>query len=144
MIKISWKVYIDHTEAVEAKTILHNKIEMKMETTMEQTIAVGYTEETVKVSLLKRFMNWCKEQDYNRMLWVGIALTAHGCIITPITAMFVYLGGNNMLLFTLVIAMMGATLVTNLAAMPTKITLPVFISSVLIDLVIIISCLFMM
>lgn len=115
-----------------------------METTMEQTIAVSYTKEAAKVSLLKRFMNWCNEQDHNRMLWVGIALTAHGCIITPITAMFVYLGGTNMFLFTLVIAMMGVTLVTNLAAMPTKITLPVFISSTVIDIAIIISCLFMM
>jgi hypothetical protein len=35
---------------------------------------------------------------------------------------------------------MGITLVTNLAAMPTKITIPVFFLSVLVDLVIIASC----
>jgi hypothetical protein len=35
---------------------------------------------------------------------------------------------------------MGACLVVNLAALPTKITIPVFFISVLIDLVIIISC----
>jgi len=111
---------------------------------MNQAVAISYAKGTAKASLLKRFINWCEGQDHNRMLWIGIALTAHGCIITPITAMFVYLAGTNMFLFSLAIASMGATLVTNLAAVPTKITLPVFIFSVLIDLVIIISCLFMM
>jgi hypothetical protein len=36
---------------------------------------------------------------------------------------------------------MGMTVITNLAAMPTRITIPVFFFSVLLDLVIIITCL---
>lgn len=72
-------------------------------------------------------------------MWLGIALSAHGCIITPLTIMAVLLAGTNMFLFILAIVAMGATLVTNLAALPTKITLPVFFLSILIDLAIIFS-----
>jgi len=73
-------------------------------------------------------------------MWLGVALSAHGCIITPLTIMAVLLAGTNMFLFILAIVAMGATLVTNLAALPTKITLPVFFLSILIDLAIIFSC----
>ena len=51
--------------------------------------------------------------------------------------------GNNLYLFVLAIAAMGMTLVTNLAALPTKITIPVFVLSILIDLAIVISCVFL-
>lgn len=112
-----------------------------METTFNQTVPAAYAEES-KISLLKKIMNWCKNQDKNRLLWLGIALTAHGCIITPITIMAVLFAGNNIFLFVLALVAMGATLVTNLAAMPTKITIPVFILSTLIDIVIILSCAF--
>jgi hypothetical protein len=52
----------------------------------------------------------------------------------------VVLAGNHFIFWPFVIGAMGATLLVNLAAMPTKITIPVFFFSVLIDLVIIISC----
>ena len=35
---------------------------------------------------------------------------------------------------------MGMTVITNLTAMPTRITIPVFFFSVLLDLVIIVTC----
>ena len=76
------------------------------------------------------------------MLWLGIALSAHGCIITPLTIMAVLLAGTNLFLFILALAAMGATLVTNLAAMPTKVTLPVFVLSMIVDVAIIFSCVF--
>lgn len=85
-------------------------------------------------------MQWCDGQQKNRLLWLGVALAAHGCILTPITIMAVLLAGTNLFLFILALVAMGLSLVTNLAAMPTRITIPVFIFSVLIDLAIIISC----
>ena len=75
------------------------------------------------------------------MLWLGIALTGHGSILTPLTVMAVLLAGTNLYLFILAIVAMGMSLVTNLAAMPTKITIPVFILSILIDIAIVISSL---
>ena len=85
-------------------------------------------------------MNWCKNQQENRMLWVGIILTGHGCILTPITIMAVLLAGNSLTLFMLGVVAMMATLVTNLAAMPTKVTIPIFILSLIIDIAVLIIC----
>jgi hypothetical protein len=52
----------------------------------------------------------------------------------------VVLAGNHFIFWPFVIGAMASTLLVNLAAMPTKITIPVFLFSVLVDLVIIISC----
>lgn len=109
-------------------------------TTLNQTIAATYTEKEPSVSVLKKFINWCKEQDENRFMWVGIVLAGHGCILTPLTVMAVLLAGTNMVLFMLAIVSMGMAVVTNLAAMPTKITIPVFVFSILIDIAIVIAC----
>jgi hypothetical protein len=76
-------------------------------------------------------------QEKNRLLWLGLILALHGCIITPLTVMAVLLEGTNLALFVLAIVAMGLSLVTNLAAMPTKITIPVFALSIMIDLVVV-------
>lgn len=109
-------------------------------TTLNQTISTTYTERTTSLSLPGKFFAWCKGQQENRLLWLGIVLAGHGCILTPLTVMAVLLAGTNIALFVLTIVAMGMSLVTNLAAMPTKITIPVFVLSVLIDIAIIISC----
>lgn len=90
-----------------------------------------------RVSLLSRFMTWSNAQQSNRLLWLGVILSFHGCILTPLTVMAVLLAGTNLTLFVVAIVAMGMSLVTNLAAMPTKITLPVFALSILIDLIVI-------
>jgi hypothetical protein len=123
------------------REICGNKTEIKMATTtMNQAISATYTQNTSSTSFVRKFFAWCKGQDENRFLWLGIVLAGHGCILTPLTVMAVLLAGTNMLLFVLAIVSMGMSLVTNLAAMPTKITIPVFALSVLIDIAIIISC----
>ena len=120
---------------------LYLKIEMKMATTtLNQTISTAYTHQHSATSIYTRFMSWCKAQEGNRLLWLGVALAAHGCILTPITVMAVLLSGTNLALFILAIVAMGMSLVTNLAAMPTKVTIPVFFLSILIDIAIVISC----
>jgi hypothetical protein len=111
-----------------------------MSTTLHQSFTTSYTEQQSKISVFKKFMNWCEGQQRNRLLWLGVSLTAHGCILTPITIMAVLLAGTNLVLFVLALVAMGVSLVTNLAALPTKITIPVFIFSILIDIVIILSC----
>lgn len=89
------------------------------------------------VSLVSRFFNWCRLQEGNRLLWLGLILVFHGCILTPLTVMAVLLAGTNLTLFIVSIVAMGMSLVTNLAAMPTKITIPVFVLSILIDVIIV-------
>ena len=89
------------------------------------------------LSLLSRFLTWCRSQEPNRLLWLGVILTFHGCVLTPLTVMAVLLAGTNLTLFILAIVAMGMSLVTNLAAMPTRVTLPVFALSIVMDLVIV-------
>jgi hypothetical protein len=111
-----------------------------MSTTLNQSFTSSYTEQQSKTSVFKKFMNWCEGQQKNRLLWLGVSLTAHGCILTPITIMAVLLAGTNLVLFVLALVAMGVSLVTNLAALPTKITIPVFVFSIVLDIVIILSC----
>lgn len=86
-------------------------------------------------------MNWCEGQQPNRLLWLGVALAGHGCILTPITVLAVLLAGANFFLFMLAMVAMGIALITNLAALPTKYTIPAFLLSIVIDIVIVIATL---
>jgi len=89
--------------------------------------------------LYTRFLNWSKGQEKNRFLWLGIALTGHGCFLTPLTIYAILLSGMPFTYFIVALAAMALALVTNLAALPTKITIPAFLLSLAIDLCIIIA-----
>ncbi len=110
-----------------------------METTVKHLYA--HQMHTTKVSAWKKFIDWCIGQEKYRIGWLAVALTLHGCVLTIFTMFAVILAGNHFIFWPFIIGGMGITLVVNLAAMPTKITIPVFFFSVLMDLVIIISCL---
>lgn len=115
---------------------------MKMQTTLHPTINATYTGVSVKSTLWARFMSYCKSQEHNRLMWLGIILAAHGCALTPITVMATLFAGPNFILFMTAIIAMAIALVTNLAAMPTKITIPAFVLSILIDIAIVVSCVY--
>jgi hypothetical protein len=117
--------------------------ETTMQTTLNQTINATYTAGHSRSSLVTRFMNYCNEQEANRLFWLGIILAVHGCVLTPITIMATLFAGPNFFLFMVGMAAMGLALVTNLAAMPTKVTIPAFAISVIIDIAIIVSCVLM-
>lgn len=88
-------------------------------------------------SILSRFFRWSKDQQPNQFLWLGVALLGHGCIITPLTIFFVYLAGMNFILFAVALSAMTAALIVNLSAMPTRITIPVLLASVVTDILVI-------
>lgn len=111
-----------------------------MQTTLQHSIATTYTEKASKTGIWKRFINWCDSQEKYRFGWLGAAIAGHGCIATPITLFAVIMSGNLFVFWILAIVAMGASLITNLAALPTKITLPIFFFSLLIDIAIIIAC----
>jgi hypothetical protein len=91
-------------------------------------------------SLVSRFLNWSESQEKYRFGWLAAIIASHGCLITPVTLFFVMTTGNNLVLWAFVIASMGMVLVTNLAALPAKITIPVFFLSVLINMIVILNC----
>lgn len=125
----------------DKKTFVPTQIETKMATTtFDQTITTTYANSRTNRSVFAKFFYWCNAQQHNRLLWLGVILAAHGCILTPLTSMAVLYSGNSLLLFMLSIIAMSLALVTNLAAMPTKYTLPAFFLSIFIDLGIVIAC----
>jgi hypothetical protein len=108
-------------------------------TSFNHTSVSTYTASISKEDAFSRFINWCRNQEENRFAWLGIALAGHGCIITPLTVLAVVAAGNSLVLFMAAILAMAIVLITNLAALPTKITIPVFIFSLLIDLGILVA-----
>lgn len=113
-----------------------------METLMQHTIDSTYAHPVKKesTSIIKRFVIWCNSQEKYRFGWLAVIIAGHGCVLTPMTLFAIILSGNNMVFWSMAIAAMGISLITNLAALPTKITIPVFFFSVIIDLLIIANC----
>ncbi len=81
----------------------------------------------------KKFIDWATAQDENRYAWLATGLFGHGCILAPITLLFTAMSGVNMVFFSLVILSMAVVLVSNLAAMPTRYTIPILFGSVLVN-----------
>jgi hypothetical protein len=107
---------------------------MIMETTFNQSLAPSITGTISRRSKLSQFIAWCDQQEQHRFGWLAVALAGHGCVLTPLTLLTIVFSGNLFALWIMAIAAMGMTLVVNLAALPTKITLPVFFFSILIDI----------
>lgn len=112
-----------------------------MATITHANVSQTYIHTHSNTGLLTRFTDWTKGQQENRLLWLGIALGGHGCFLTPLTILFSSMAGVNLVLIMTALAAMGMSLVVNLAALPTKITIPVFFLSVLMDVAVMISAL---
>jgi len=106
-------------------------------TTLQRGLVRNLDVKISRPSIFTRFFKWCEAQQESRLFWLGMALTVHGCVLTPFTVMAVMIAGNSLTLFMLAIVSMGLVVVTNLAALPTKITIPMLLFSVLLDIVII-------
>ncbi|HUQ96906.1 MAG TPA: hypothetical protein VM010_04510 [Chitinophagaceae bacterium] len=111
-----------------------------METTLQQSISTVYTPAASHSNLFNRFISWCAGQDTNRYGWLGFAIAAHGCVFTPLTMFAIIMSGNHIVFWFLAIIAIMMTLVSNLAAMPTKYTIPVFVLSLIIDAAIVVYC----
>jgi hypothetical protein len=111
-----------------------------MALTLHKSFTASYTQTETKRSFWDRFIEWADRQQEYCIGWAAATLTVHGCVLTIITVMAILLAGNPFVMWPLAIGAMAASLVVNLAALPTKITIPVFFISVVIDLVIIGIC----
>ena len=105
--------------------------------TLQQTYNPSYAADRSNQSIVSQFCAWCKGQEEYRYGWLAVIIALHGCVLSPITVLAITLGSNSMILWGVAIGAMAMALVTNLAAMPTKITIPVFFFSIIIDLAII-------
>lgn len=112
---------------------------------MQQTLQHSYTgtyhKTATRASVWKRFVTWADEQEENRFGWTAFAIAGHGCVFTIFTAAAVLFTGNNFIFWPFVIAAMAIPLIANLAALPTKITIPILFFSLVVDAAIIVLCL---
>jgi hypothetical protein len=116
-----------------------NRLNMKALQHTYQPVLEGSRE-----NIFQKFFDWCAGQDENRYAWLAIALFGHGCILAPVTLLVSFMAGVHIVLFAVVIASMTASVVVNLAAMPTRVTIPVFFGSALLNIGVIITSLVMM
>lgn len=113
-----------------------------MQTTIHQHSLEGISARSYQHnSPWSRFIKWAEGQEKNRFGWVAGILLGHGCFVTIITMVAIVFTGNHFIFWPFAIAGMAACVISNLAAMPTKITLPIFFFSLVIDLAIILICL---
>ncbi|MBK7883718.1 MAG: hypothetical protein IPJ81_07890 [Chitinophagaceae bacterium] len=94
-----------------------------------------------KISSWKKIINYAEKQEKSRILWTAIGILGHGTIFTIVTLMAIVFTGNLFPLYVIAICNMVMVVVVNLAALPTKYTVPIFFISLLIDCGVIISAL---
>ncbi|MGZ8558138.1 MAG: hypothetical protein ACXWWC_07395 [Chitinophagaceae bacterium] len=107
---------------------------------LQRRLNPSYLSSEKKHSILSQFISWCNSQEKYRFGWLAVILTLHGCVIIPLTVLAIVLSGNSFIFWGIAIGAMAMSLITNLAAMPTKVTIPVFFFSVLLDAVIMANC----
>jgi hypothetical protein len=106
--------------------------------TLQQVYSPAYFKAQKKQTIISRFIAWCNGQEKSRFGWVASIIAIHGCVLAPITVLAIALGTNHMAYWGMAIGAMAIALVSNLAAMPTKITIPVFFFSILIDIILVV------
>ena len=88
-----------------------------------------------------KFLSWCETQDSDRFLWLGISLFAQVGLTLPVTVYAIlFFGGNSLFLWIIATAVNIPVLVLNLAALPTRTTLPFVFFGWLTQFAIIIYC----
>ena len=129
---------MDHRIMAGPITILCLKILFMQ--TIQPIYHPAYSRAAKKESLVARFFTWCDGQEQYRFGWLAVIITIHGCVLAPLTVLTVVSAGNNFAFWGITIGAMAMALVTNLAAMPTKVTIPIFFLSVLIDIAVVATC----
>lgn len=91
------------------------------------------------LGLWTRFIEFAEKQQFNRLMWLAFGVLGHGTVFTIATMAVVLMTGAVFPLLAITCFSMVAVLVVNLAAMPTKITIPVLALSLLVDMAVIIT-----
>lgn len=100
-----------------------------------------YTTTTkANAGIITRFFQWCERQEDNRFTWIGVSLFGSIGGVLPLTLLLVSLAyPGNFVLWIASAAVNVPVLAINLAAQPTKVTLPFLFFAWTTNLAIIIS-----
>jgi len=89
-------------------------------------------------SVVTRFLRWAEGEDSERHVgWVGITVTVMAAICFPLTMTVILMNGAVFGLIVGAMASLCLVVITNLAALPTKYTIPFFFLGTLIDIALI-------
>lgn len=98
---------------------------------------------TSRTGLITKFSLWLKNQEKNRLFWLGIAILGGIGTVLPLTLLaVVFFAGNSFTLWVLACVINVPVLILNLAAQPPRITLPVLFFAWTLDAIIIAYSLF--
>jgi len=89
------------------------------------------------------FIEWATGQDKeHHFAWTGISLLATAAVLFPLTMTFILINGAAFPLMMIAMLALVLVVVLNLAAMPTRYTIPAFFLGALIDTGVIIATIF--
>jgi uncharacterized membrane protein (UPF0136 family) len=107
---------------------------------------VGITHQyrlTTRKSFLSTFTLWAAKQEAEyHVAWVGAAIVLMAGVFFPLTMSVVLLNGAEFGLIIASMASLAIVVITNLAAMPVKLTIPFLILGILTDLVVVFASFF--
>ena len=146
MIFIMFAHYLRQYLLVGLAAILHNKKVMIMYNvsaapSVTRAIANNHSTTTAHDNVFTRFYNWTVRQEERRFMWLAFTFILQIGLALPCALLsVVYLGGNNFNLWLLACIVNVPSLALNLAAQPTKVTLPLLFLAWLVDAGIIVYC----
>ena len=86
---------------------------------------------------MSRFFKWAAGEDEERHIgWVGITVTTMTAIFFPMTMTVVLQNGASFGLIVAAMVSLTMVVITNLAALPSKFTIPFYFLGILIDVVV--------
>src|SRR3954469_10258556 len=95
----------------------------------------------VQANVFSKLINWCEGQESSRMLWLVMAFLLQIGMALPCTLTAILFWGNNSFpLWVFACVINVPVLAINLAAQPTKITIPALFVAWTVDLMIILYC----
>ena len=89
------------------------------------------TQQATNSSLIHQFMAWAESKEPVRLTYLAGMLIIHGNITAPLALFSMFLVDGGLFQLIVITVFSFTILVVNLAALPTKITLPVYIASTL-------------
>lgn len=88
-------------------------------------------------AMLKRYNTWADTLEFNRLLVMAIIIMVHSCLIIPPVLLLMLHGEAGILPYIVITFFSFLILVTNLAVMPARVTVGVFLISSVAHLMII-------
>src|ERR1700683_5262198 len=75
-------------------------------------------------SALRSFIQWATDQERYHIAWVGVSIMVMSAVIFPLTMAAILLNGAVFSLIITAIVSLALVVITNLAAMSTRYTIP--------------------